>query len=77
MEGLQKLIKSRAVNLDPPAHFDKTNIEAVFGMLDPTRRGVISFEQYKAGKQTQPAVVTSLVKNDLCIPYSCFLSVPV
>lgn len=49
MEKLQQLIKSRAVNLDPPAHFDKSNIEAVFGMMDPTKRGVISLEQYKAG----------------------------
>lgn len=49
MEILQQLIKSRAVNLDPPAHFEKGNIEAVFGMMDPTRRGIISFEQYKAG----------------------------
>ena len=49
MERLQKLIKSRAVNLDPPAHFDKSNIDAVFGMMDPTKKGHISAEKYHAG----------------------------
>ncbi|XP_067937509.1 EF-hand calcium-binding domain-containing protein 10-like [Watersipora subatra] len=52
MERLQKLIKSRAVNLDPPAHFDKTNIDSVFGMMDPTKKGFINVEQYKAGMTT-------------------------
>ena len=49
MERLQKLIKSRAVSLDPPSHFDKSNIDSVFGMMDPTKKGVITFDQYKAG----------------------------
>jgi len=49
MERLQKLIKSRAVNLDPPSHFDKSNVDSIFGMMDPTKKGVITLEQYKAG----------------------------
>lgn len=51
MERLQKLIKSRTVNLDPPSHFDKSNVDSVFGMMDPTRKGVVTLEQYKAGNE--------------------------
>ena len=60
MERLQKLIKSRAVSLDPPSHFDKSNIDSVFGMMDPTKKGVITFDQYKAGMNCKVKNIASI-----------------
>lgn len=57
----EKLIKSRAVNMDPPSHFDKTNIDAVFGMMDPTRKGTITFEQYESGTKETVRICSSII----------------
>ena len=49
IESLEKLQKSRATRLDYPCLFDDSNIQSVYGMLDPTNRGFITYQQYKEG----------------------------
>ncbi|XP_063444619.1 EF-hand calcium-binding domain-containing protein 10-like [Mytilus trossulus] len=46
IEILEKLQKSRATKLDFPCLFDDTNIQSIYGMLDPTGRGFITLQQY-------------------------------
>lgn len=65
MERLQKLIKSRTVNLDPPSHFDKSNVDSIFGMMDPTKKGSISVEQYNAGEHSSTISSNSKPSNRL------------
>merc|ERR1712038_309238 len=52
IENLEKLIKARTSKLDYPCLFDESNIESVFGMLDPTQRGHIKLQQYKEALQS-------------------------
>merc|ERR1712178_452527 len=52
IESLEKLIKARTTKLDYPCLFDESNIESVFGMLDPTLRGHIKLQQYKEALQS-------------------------
>ena len=49
IEMLEKLKKARTTRLDYPCLFDDTNVQSVFGMLDPTGRGFITLQQYKEG----------------------------
>lgn len=49
IEILEKLQKSRATKLDFPCLFDDTNIQSIYGMLDPTGRGFITLQQYMEG----------------------------
>lgn len=52
IEILEKLQKSRATKLDFPCLFDDTNIQSIYGMLDPTGRGFITLQQYKEALTT-------------------------
>merc|ERR1711860_380248 len=52
IELLEKLQKSRASKLDYPCLFDDTNIQSVYGMLDPTQRGYITVQQYREALTT-------------------------
>merc|ERR1711860_39840 len=52
IEVLEKLQKSRASKLDYPCLFDDTNIQSVYGMLDPTGRGFITVRQYREALTT-------------------------
>ncbi|KAK3610551.1 hypothetical protein CHS0354_008986 [Potamilus streckersoni] len=46
IDMLEKLEKSRQNKQEHPCLFDDSNIEAVFGMLDPTHTGMITLKQY-------------------------------
>ncbi|XP_033647369.1 EF-hand calcium-binding domain-containing protein 10-like [Asterias rubens] len=52
IDYVEKLKESRTTQLDFPCLFDESNIESVFGMLDPTKKGFITSEQYKESTQT-------------------------
>ncbi|KAJ8302330.1 hypothetical protein KUTeg_021317 [Tegillarca granosa] len=52
IEILEKLQKSRGTRLDYPCLFDDTNIQSVFGMLDPTNKGYINKQQYQEALTT-------------------------
>ena len=52
IEILEKLQKSRASKLDYPCLFDDTNIQSIYGMLDPTQRGYITVQQYSEAMTT-------------------------
>ena len=48
-EQLEKLQTARLTKGNYPRLFDETNINAIFGMLDPTNRGFITAQQYREG----------------------------
>lgn len=50
---LEKLKTARTVQRGHPCIFDDTNIRSLFGMLDVTGNGFITFEQYKDGEYNQ------------------------
>merc|ERR1712141_5631 len=52
IEKIEQLIKSRLTKHDHPCLFDESNIQAVFGMLDPTDRGYIKLQQYTEALQS-------------------------
>merc|ERR1712154_538050 len=47
IDTLEKLVKSRSSKLNYPCLFNESNVQSVFGMLDPTGRGHITTKQYK------------------------------
>ena len=49
LDYIAKTKEARTTQMDYPCLFDNTNIESVFGMLDPTKKGFISLEQYTQG----------------------------
>ena len=46
---LERLQKSKSTKRDYPCLFDDSNIQSVYGMLDPTNRGYITLKQYCEG----------------------------
>lgn len=50
IETLERLDKSQATKRDYPCLFDDSNIQSIYGMLDPTNRGYITLKQYSEGK---------------------------
>ncbi|XP_064606329.1 EF-hand calcium-binding domain-containing protein 10-like [Liolophura sinensis] len=51
-EMLEQLQKSKTTHMDYPCLFDDSNIQSVFGMLDPTGSGCISLKQYTEAMKT-------------------------
>ncbi|XP_044177418.1 EF-hand calcium-binding domain-containing protein 10-like [Acropora millepora] len=49
---LEKLKDARTVERNYPCIFDDSNIKSLFGMLDVTGKGFITYEQYKQGLAT-------------------------
>ena len=49
IDFVEKLKEARTTQLDYPCLFDESNIASVFSMLDPTKNGFITSEQYKEG----------------------------
>ncbi|XP_002732996.1 EF-hand calcium-binding domain-containing protein 10-like [Saccoglossus kowalevskii] len=47
IEVIERLREARTTQLDYPCIFDDSNIIAIFGMLDPTKKGFITLAQYK------------------------------
>ncbi len=50
VEYLDKLRKSKLANLTPPTLFEEPNLQSMFGMLDPSGRGFITYNQYCEGE---------------------------
>nr|XP_039268396.1 EF-hand calcium-binding domain-containing protein 10-like [Styela clava] len=46
IEQLEKLKVAQQSGMYYPCLFDESNLHAIFGMLDPTKRGFISKDQY-------------------------------
>lgn len=49
---LEKLKVAKQSGMYHPCLFDDSNIQAIFGMLDPTRKGFISKDQYTEALKT-------------------------
>ena len=49
---LEKLRDARTVQRNYPCIFDDSNVRSLFGMLDVTGKGFITYEQYKQGDVT-------------------------
>ena len=47
LKHIENLKKAKEDFQDPPCMFDISNIQSVYGMLDITKRGHITMEQYK------------------------------
>ena len=62
IEQLEELKKAKGTKRDFPCLFDDTNIQSVFGMLDPTGKGYISHQQYLEGKRNYMLLTMSLHK---------------
>ncbi|XP_072181585.1 EF-hand calcium-binding domain-containing protein 10-like [Diadema setosum] len=52
IDYIEKLKEGRTTQMNYPCLFDDTNIESVFGMLDPTKKGHITLEQYREAMAT-------------------------
>ncbi|KAH3821003.1 EF-hand calcium-binding domain-containing protein 10-like [Dreissena polymorpha] len=52
IETMERLQKSQATKRDYPCLFDDSNIQSVYGMLDPTNRGYITLQQYNEALET-------------------------
>ena len=50
IETMEKLQKSQSSKRDFPCLFDDSNVQSVYGMLDPTNRGYITLKQYSEGR---------------------------
>ncbi|EDO49685.1 predicted protein [Nematostella vectensis] len=49
---LEKLRDARTAQRNYPCLFDDSNVRSLFGMLDVTGKGFITYEQYKEGLDT-------------------------
>ena len=47
---LEKLKDARTVQRNYPCIFDDSNVRSLFGMLDVTGKGFVTYEQYKQGE---------------------------
>lgn len=47
---LEQLQVSKMRSLECPSLFNDSNLDAVFGIMDPTKQGYITFVQYKEGE---------------------------
>ena len=62
IETIERLSKSKTTKQNYPCLFDDSNIQSVYGMLDPTNRGYITLKQYTEGKFILPL---NLIENNL------------
>ena len=46
IEYLESLKKSRTANLPPPTLFEDANLHSMYGILDPSGKGSITYNQY-------------------------------
>ena len=49
IEFLDKLRKAKLANLNPPSLLEDNNLQSIFGMLDPSGKGSITYKQYLEG----------------------------
>uniref|UniRef100_A0A667Y004 Si:dkey-42p14.3 n=1 Tax=Myripristis murdjan TaxID=586833 RepID=A0A667Y004_9TELE len=50
IEKLEQLRSSKLRRVPGPSLFDSSNVDALFGILDPSNQGHITFAQYKEGE---------------------------
>jgi len=50
VEQLEQLKMSQQSGIKAPSLFNKANLDAVYGILDPTHQKHITFAQYKQGE---------------------------
>uniref|UniRef100_UPI00358E113D EF-hand calcium-binding domain-containing protein 10 n=1 Tax=Myxine glutinosa TaxID=7769 RepID=UPI00358E113D len=55
IEELKKLQVTRSTKKDLPCFFDSSNIDTIFGVLDPCERGYITLKQYTEAMVTLDA----------------------
>jgi len=46
IDYLERLKKAKLANLNPPSLFEDNNLQSIFGMLDPSGKGSITYRQY-------------------------------
>lgn len=46
---IQNLMESRSLQLDFPSLFDSSDFKSLFGILDPSKCGHITSEQFRSG----------------------------
>lgn len=49
IDYLELLKKARIASLHPPSLFEEQNLHSMYGMLDPSGRGSITYNQYCEG----------------------------
>lgn len=49
IEYLERLKKSKMASVHPPSLYEDQNLHSIFGMLDPSGQGYITFRQYVEG----------------------------
>ncbi|XP_041347496.1 EF-hand calcium-binding domain-containing protein 10-like [Gigantopelta aegis] len=52
IEVLERLMNARTAHREYPCVFDDSNITSLFGMLDPTQTGYVSYQQYAEAMTT-------------------------
>ncbi|XP_060695474.1 EF-hand calcium-binding domain-containing protein 10 [Hemiscyllium ocellatum] len=52
VQQLEKLKTARDTKKDYPSLFDESNLDAVFGILDPTKQGHVTLRQYREALKT-------------------------
>lgn len=62
---LEKLKTGRTVLRGYPCLFDDTNIRSLFGMLDVTGNGFITFEQYKEGEVSLVEILSVIMSHEV------------
>lgn len=46
IDYLERLKKAKLANLNPPSLIEDNNLQSIFGMLDPSGKGSITYKQY-------------------------------
>lgn len=64
IDQLEKLKVARLTDMDYPCLFDETNLDAVFGILDPMGQGFITKAQYQEALTTMGVNTTGLSFED-------------
>lgn len=67
IDFLKKLQEAKAVKMDYPCIFDESNVVSLFGIMDPSSKGYISFEQYKTGMYSQILDLDNVILKQLFI----------
>ena len=49
IDFIRRLQESKAVKMDYPNIFDESNVISLFGIMDPSSKGHISYEKYLKG----------------------------
>lgn len=49
---MERLKKSKMANLYPPCLIEDQNLQSIFGMLDPSGKGFVSYRQYTEALKT-------------------------